>query len=50
MQIFNKYVSHVYMNEHIYENLYGEKPYMSKTVPRRGVFANDSELSIYPPI
>ena len=30
MQIFNKYVNHACMNEHIFENLYGEKPNMSK--------------------
>ena len=30
MQIFNKYVNHACMNEHIFENLYGEQPCMSK--------------------
>ncbi len=30
MRMFNKYAVHACMTEHIYEHVYGEKPYMSK--------------------
>ena len=40
MRMFNKYAVHACMTEHIYEHVYGEKPYMSKEKPRRGGFAN----------
>ena len=29
--MFNKYAVHACMTEHIYEHVYGEKPYMSKS-------------------
>ena len=31
MRMFNKYAVHACMTEHIYEHVYGEKPYMSKS-------------------
>ena len=40
MQIFSKYVNHARMNEHIFENLCGEKPHMSKGKLRSSGFAN----------
>ena len=40
MHIFNKYESHACMIEHIFKNVYGEKPSWAKEKPRRGDFAN----------
>ena len=40
MRMFNKYAVHACMTEHIYEHVYGEKPYMSKRKLRRSDFAN----------
>ena len=38
--MFNKYVSHACMIEHIYEHVYGEQPYMSKNQASKRRFAN----------
>ncbi len=40
MHIFNKYESHACLIEHIFKNVYGEKPSCAKEKPRRGDFAN----------
>ena len=47
MQIFNKCEHYACINEHIFENLYGEKPHRDETKWNRDVVLNSYNYFLY---